>query len=139
MRTLRARGIDSSCGTRTTGCLVRHLRHHEDSKECERLPDRGVSCSKQTSHPELVGFHCAEVARDNSIFSRPQKFCRRTCCPGLCFGNPWIFPFRDEWLTAGWFARPSTVRVTPLGEKHSRCQSTYIRKSLTDRNLGASS
>jgi hypothetical protein len=45
-----------------------------------------------------------------------------------------ILPFRDEWLTA---ARLPIVRVTPLGEMHSRCQSTHIRKSLTDRNLGA--
>ena len=75
---------------RTRGCLVRHLRHHEDSKECERLPDRGVICSKQANHPG-ADFHCAEPARDNSVSSRSQKFRRRTFCPGFCFGNPWIF------------------------------------------------
>src|SRR5580765_492525 len=94
LRTLRARGIDSSCGTRTTGCLVRHLRHHEDSKECERPPDRAVSCSKQTDHSVLAGFHCTEAARGKSNSPGPQKFCLKTFCPGSCSGHPWIFsPF----------------------------------------------
>ena len=130
MRTLSVRGIDSSCETRTAGCPVRHLRHHEDSKECERRPDRGVSSSKQTDHPELPGFHCTEAARDKSNSSSPQRLCRRTFCPGLCFGNPWKFPFRDEWLTAARLPGPQPSASHLLGKSTHAANLCKLRSGL---------
>ena len=114
---------------RTRGCLVRHLRNHEDSKECERLPDRDVICSKQANHPG-ADFHCAEPARDNSVSSRPQKFRRRTFCPGLCFGNPWKFPFRDEWLTAARLPGPQPSASHLLGKSTHAANLCKLRSGL---------